>query len=96
MPSSIQTKVAPMEKIDHRQMLSVFEKIVSNGQREDDGAVLNGVHASSSFDGYSITLWDNHVSATLQFHNAIHCDCDNQPYLDEFLEKLAAIDRNYG
>lgn len=84
-----------MEKIDPRQMLSVFEKIMTHGQRDEDGTVLNGVHASSGFDGYTITLWDNRVSATLQFHNAIHCDCDNQQYLDDFLGKLATIDKNY-
>lgn len=84
-----------MEKIDHRQILSVFEKIMSNGQEEEGGRVLNGVHATSGFDGYSITLWDDKVSATLQFHNAIHCDCDNQTHVDEFLHKLAVIDKNY-
>lgn len=76
-------------------MLSVYEKIIANGQREEEGTVLNGVFASSAFDGYSITLWDEHVSATLQFHNAIHCDCTNQHHLDDFLNKIAIIDKNY-
>lgn len=84
-----------MDKIDHRQILSVFEKIMANGQRDEDSTVLNGVHASSGFDGYTITLWDDKVSATLQFHNAIHCDCNNQQHVDEFLHRLAVIDKNF-
>lgn len=84
-----------MDKIDPRQMLSVFEKIMAHGEPDEDAKVLNGVHASSGFDGYTITLWDTHVSATLQFHNAIQLDCDNQVYLDDFLEKLAVIDKNH-
>lgn len=84
-----------MEKLDHRQMLSVFEKIMTHGQREGEGSVLNGIHAESGFDGYTITLWDDHVTATLQFHNTIHCDSTDQSHLDGFLDKMAAIDRNH-
>ena len=84
-----------MEKINHRQVLSVFEKIMSNGQRQEEGTVLNQIYASSGFDGYSITLWDEHVTVTLQFHNAIHCDCNNQQQMDNFLEKLDVIEKNY-
>jgi Protein of unknown function (DUF3081) len=89
------TKVLTVDRLTPRQMLMLFEIINAEGERQNDEAILNGISASSGFDGYSLTLWDSHVTATLQFHNTIHCDFDSQTHLDEFLHKISVIEKNH-
>lgn len=84
-----------METIDAMQALNVFEKIQQYGHVDSDGKVLDGVHASASFDGYTVTMWDDYVTMNIQFHNTCKFDLVDKRYQEAFLDKLAFIDKAY-
>lgn len=81
--------------IKPRKILSVFEKIHSEGEKTDKGWLLDGVYADSGHDGYDITLEDGKASVTLHFHNTISVVNDNEAAWRDFLLKLEHIDQAY-
>lgn len=81
-------------KIDVKQALRVYEKIVTRGEKLDDGHRLSGISALSDFDGYTVVLRNENASLTIQFHSKFTLDYTNQRELFLFLEKLESIDRS--
>lgn len=84
-----------MEKVDTIQVLNVYEIIMEQGHDVEDGKVLDGVHASSGHDGYTVTLWDEYVSITINFHNTCTFNHIDKRHLNRFLDKIAFIDKVY-
>lgn len=75
------------------QTLKVFHLIRDHGNKVDDAHRLNGVNASSDYDGYTLELWDDNVRLSIFFHNKYSVDYSNAFELNEFYEKLAAIEK---
>jgi hypothetical protein len=84
-----------MDKIDVKVALSVFDKILSQGVKNNDGFSLDGLNATPSFDGYVVTLDDENVFLRIQFHNKFNIDYDSKKALNEFMKKLDRINQSY-
>ena len=82
-------------EIDSKLILSVFEKIRQNGQQSDEGHLLDGVRASTDFDGYTLYLSDALVSLSFGFHNQYHFEYQSQEQFEQFYKKLNAIQQQY-
>ena len=82
-------------EIDSKLILSVFEKIRQNGQQSDEGYLLDGVRASTDFDGYTLYLSDALVSLSFGFHNQYHFEYQSQEQFEQFYKKLNGIQQQY-
>lgn len=83
-------------RLDSRYMLVVFEKVRQFGKPSDGGYELDGMRATSDFDGYTAFLTDGAVTLTLSFHNQYHCDYANRQQLHDFIVRADTIAANYG
>ena len=81
------------EKVNLRQALRVFQRIITEGRREGGDYHLNGVIASTDFDGYTVTLHNEYVRLDIFFHNTISFECANLKEKALFLEKLELLDK---
>ena len=79
--------------IDVRVALEVFEKITRLGIKDGDDWYFDQMSANSGFDGYTVTLSDQHAKLTVNFHNTFHVDCDSHKELEAFVEHLHRIQR---
>lgn len=77
--------------VDVRTALAVFEKITRLGTKSGDDWVFDQMRANSGFDGYNITLSDQHATLTVNFHNTFHVDCSSHQKLQSFVEHLERI-----
>ena len=82
-------------EIDSKFVLAVFEKIRLHGKQEDDKYFLEGIFASTDFDGYTLYLSDALVNLSFGFHNQYHFDYDQQEHFEQFSKKLDYINQNY-
>lgn len=80
-----------MEKIEVKMALSVFDKIRSKGEKQEDAYCYGGLTASSDFDGYTVTLADEKVTLYIYFHNSFKVEYDSTKYFDEFMLKMQRI-----
>lgn len=80
------------EKVNVRQALRVFDLITRNGKRQGGEYLLNGLSASSGFDGYTVTLRNNYVTLDIFFHNKFSFQFSNKKEKMLFMDKLSAID----
>lgn len=81
------------QKLDIKQALNVFQKVMDHGQRVDDEYRLNGLFASTDFDGYTVFLRDDAVTLTLFFHNKYTFDFKRAADLDTFMQRLRDVER---
>ena len=81
--------------IDSKFVLAVFEKIRLHGERQEEKHFLEGIYASSDFDGYTLYLNDALVSMSFGFHNQYHFDYQEQEHFEQFNKKLKNINQNY-
>lgn len=79
------------DKIQVKEALAVFGKITSRGTKIEDGHVLNGIKATSDFDGYTIVLSNDYVKLTIFFHNRFTFDYSSAKERDSFMEKMHTI-----
>ncbi|MCP3908905.1 MAG: DUF3081 domain-containing protein [Oceanicoccus sp.] len=84
-----------MDKLDIRVALSVFDKVMTNGERKEDAFFLDGLYATPSFDGYTVTLSDEKVTLSILFHNKFNMEYDSRKSLNEFMLKLDRIEQAY-
>lgn len=82
-------------EIDTKLVLTVFEKIRLHGEKQQDKHFLEGVYASTDFDGYTLYLHDALVNLSFGFHNQYHFDYQQQEHLEQFNKKLENIKQNY-
>jgi len=80
-------------ELNVHQVLKVFQKIIAHGTERQGVHHLDGITADSGFDGYTVTLSDQDVTLTLQFHNSYHLSSKNQIAEQAFFEKITQIDR---
>ncbi|HLV48147.1 MAG TPA: DUF3081 family protein [Aliidiomarina sp.] len=85
--------------INTRLILSVYEKVVTQGEAvegEIEGMhQLEGVTAFSDFDGYTVYLEDAEVKLRTGFHNTYKLDYDTTRAFNNFVSKMKYIDANY-
>lgn len=64
--------------VDVRTLLSVYEKIKTQGKSIEFGSQLEDIKCTESHDGYSVSLSDEHVSLDINFHNTYHFHTMNE------------------
>ncbi|MCC5854776.1 MAG: DUF3081 domain-containing protein [Idiomarina sp.] len=82
-------------EISTRQILSVYEKIREHGEADDGKHTLEGISASTDFDGYTLYLEGHQVRLSTGFHNTYHLDYESERASEQFLKKLQYIEANY-
>lgn len=82
-------------EIDYRLVLDVFEKIHTHGKAEQGAHVLEGITASTDFDGYTVFLEGHRTKLRLEFHNKYHLDYESARDFDAFMRKLEQISNDY-
>jgi len=80
------------DKVNVRQALSVFQKVVDYGERHQGFYLLDGIRASTQDDGYTVTLSDDNITLHVFFHNQCALECENRSQLDQFLLRLKQIE----
>ena len=80
------------KRFDIKQALRAFDKVTRYGLQQGGEYRLDGLLASSGFDGYTVTLADNHVSLTIHFHNSYDVEYSDSKALDNFLRLIDRID----
>ena len=79
------------DKIHVKVALEVFGKIAARGKKIEDGHILNGIKATSDFDGYTIVLSNDYAKLTIFFHNKFTFEYSSNKERDNFLEKISLI-----
>lgn len=76
-------------RIDLKACLSVFNHVLSHGDRNDENYVFQGFTAWSDFDGYTCFLKYREVTLTMMFHGKYEIDYPNREELVAFENKIA-------
>lgn len=79
-------------ELDSKLVLRVFEKIRQQGEKTEEKYFLDGISASTDFDGYTLYLSDALVTLSFGFHNQYHFDYEQLEHLEQFEKKLKQID----
>lgn len=80
-------------KPDIHQVLRVFDRISRDGVRRDDGSwQLAGLTARADVDGYTVVIDDDLCRISVFFHNAYDLDFPDTIALEQFLDRLKAVD----
>ncbi|MET1255702.1 DUF3081 family protein [Aliikangiella maris] len=82
-------------RLDLQLALRAFQKIIDFGTKKDNEYILNGLIASTDFDGYTLFIRDEHVCLSIFFHHKYELDSDNQIHNLQFFEKMENIDKKY-
>lgn len=80
-------------EIDSKFILRVFETIRLKGEKKGDSYFLEGIEASTDFDGYTLFLKDALVELSFGFHNQYHFNYEKEEHSEQFIRKLQAIDK---
>ncbi|ART79629.1 DUF3081 domain-containing protein [Oceanisphaera avium] len=82
-------------ELNNKVVLEVFDKIRNFGQVHEHGHMLEGIVASSDFDGYSILLSGNGVTLQLNFHQSYKFEYESERLKSQFMDKIDYIHRHY-
>lgn len=80
------------DPFDVRQGFRVYNKVVTQGEADKGTHVLQGIHASSDFDGYTLHLSDQEVDLYIYFHNSYKLEYRSKSALNNFLQRMQHID----
>jgi hypothetical protein len=75
-------------RLDIKTCLSVFNHVLSRGEKNDDNYIFQGLTAWSDFDGYNCFLSHNNVTLTMMFHGKYHLDYPSRDELNVFEDKI--------
>ena len=78
-------------KVDVKQALRAYQKVVDEGIRKGDKYILSGVSAWSDHDGYSVSLGFGKVTLQIFFHQRFSLEAENRIEAALFLEKLDRV-----
>ena len=78
--------------IDINKVLKIFATIQEKGEKIDDEYFYKGFFASSSYDGYTISIRTQKVKLYVGFHNTFHFDSKHQADTDDFMHALINLD----
>ncbi|MFD1007761.1 MULTISPECIES: DUF3081 family protein [Oceanisphaera] len=82
-------------ELNNKVVLEVFDKIRRFGEPYEDGHRLDGVVASSDFDGYSAVLSGSGVTLQINFHQSYEFDYSSEKLKGQFMDKIDYIHRHY-
>jgi hypothetical protein len=80
-------------KIDVRLALRAYQNVLELGTRDAEGHHLDGLTATSDFDGYTVTLSDRAVTIRLLFHSRVAIDAPSGKALEGFIDRLQRVAR---
>lgn len=80
--------------LDPRKILGIVDKITQLGQKQALGFHYKGIDLNTDLEGYSIELCDSCCHLYFYFHHKYHLDYDTQQALDNFMAKLALIEKS--
>jgi hypothetical protein len=83
-------------KIDVRLALRAYQNVLQHGVQDADGHHLEGLTASSDFDGYTVSLSDRVVTIRLLFHSRIAIEAPSGRALETFIERLVRVAESSG
>lgn len=75
-------------KVDVRLALRAFQAITERGTRRNGVSCLDGLHAETDFDGYTVTLSDGRVTVRVLFHSRVAVDAPSGKALEDFVARL--------
>ncbi len=78
--------------LDIKMALRVFHKVLEKGEKKEDGYHYDGLTASESFDGYTLTLKDRDVTLLIFFHNEFDLQFKHEGENEDFIRLLERID----
>ena len=81
--------------IDSKFVLTVFDKIITHGEKNGDEHFLMGIKVFTDFDGYTLFIEDALVKLNFGFHNQYHFDYEKEEHFEKFVKKLKAIQQQY-
>lgn len=82
-------------ELNNKVVLEVFDKIRRFGEPYEEGHMLEGIVASSDFDGYSVVLSGSGVTLQLNFHQSYEFDYSSEKLKGQFMDKIDHIHRHY-
>jgi len=82
-------------EIDFRLILDAYEKITLHGKAEQGKHTLDGITASTDFDGYTVFLEGHNTKLQLEFHNKYHLDYETSRDYENFMKKVEQISQGY-
>lgn len=80
-------------KISARELLEAFNIIQEHAEPHDGEYVMGALHATSGHDGYTVTIRDENVEATVGFHNSVRVEAASSQALEMFRERLDSVIR---
>ena len=75
--------------LDLKNCLSIFDHVLSKGEKVDGGYMFDGLKAWHDFDGYQCYLYYDKVTLTMMFHGKYDVDYPDKAHLDAFEKKLS-------
>lgn len=78
-------------KVDVRQALRAYQKIVEHGEGSGERHHLGELVAESDFDGYTISLSDGRVTVRILFHSRVDIDAPSGQALEDFIARLERV-----
>lgn len=83
---------ADEDKLSPRELLLAFDQIQRDGARQKNGSFrLGTLCAEMGFDGYTVTISDEQVAATVGFHNSLSIDARSKLALQQFKQRIDAL-----
>ena len=79
------------KKVNVRQALVSFNSIRERGVYKDGTYALDGIRAAVGFDGYTVSLSNDHVSLDIFFHNKFSLQYTNRRELELFMDKICRM-----
>lgn len=81
--------------LDFHKILLAGENIRLHGDNSSGIYILDGVTFNAGYDGYSITLNNNKVSLTINFHNTFNLVSPSRSETNRFFKQLDAINAKF-
>ncbi|REL34576.1 DUF3081 family protein [Thalassotalea euphylliae] len=78
-------------ELDVKYCLSVFNKVLSDGEVLEGKRHWQGLSAWADFDGYTCYLQFNQVVVTLLFHGKYDVSKPNEEAWQQFLKKIKSL-----
>lgn len=82
-------------KIDINLALLAFDKVMQQGTKSAEGRTLEGLTASTDFDGYTLVLQDKLSSLTIFFHNKYELKGPDNKAIDRLTKNIEYIAKQY-
>lgn len=78
-------------KLTTRKLLLAFSEIQHRGIERNGKYILGPLSGEMSHDGYTITISDEFVDATVGFHNSLSIQASNKQAVQRFKERIESI-----